>query len=107
MVCTRVSLVAFTVVDHKLPILQLAVLPNRLTLLLFVGGNTLACFLLETWVARSDWIKRVWHVISRKSRPRNQFKIIMSEMEREDWPPLTNGGTPELAEQEDIRPGVR
>jgi len=79
----------------------------RLTLLLFVGVNTLACFLLETMVARSALIKKAWHVISRKSRPRNQFKIILSEMEREGWPPLATNETPELTGQEEIRPGVR
>ena len=83
----------------------------RLTLILFVAVNAVACFLLETQVAQSQLVKRIWHRVSGKKQPRNRFKIVLAEMEKEEgcWPPVTpsEDSTEQPTDQVEIRPGER
>ena len=62
-------------------------------------------------VDQSKLVKRIWHRVFGKKQPRNRFKIVLAEMEKEEgcWPPVTpsEDSTEQPTDQVEIRPGER
>ena len=58
----------------------------RLTLLGFTLVNLLMCVFIEKAIVERRWLKTLLHFITRKTQPKNLFRRIQQEMDREGWP---------------------
>jgi cation-transporting ATPase 13A3/4/5 len=58
----------------------------RLLLIGLAGLNLVLCIFIEKAIVERRWLKTVVHILMRKTRPKNKFKIIQREMDEQGWP---------------------
>lgn len=64
----------------------------RAWLLLFPAIHLIVSVMIENLIAERLWFKRLIHFLTRKSKPKNKFKIIEKELEfNGNWLEIVNG----------------
>lgn len=59
----------------------------RLTLLLGVGCNFFFALILENFICKSDWLKKLVRILKNKKEPKNEYKRIEKEITLDSqWP---------------------
>ena len=64
----------------------------KICLLGFAVANFFICIFIEKVIVPSTWLKKVSQFLMGKKYPKNKFKVIQFEMEKEGWPPHNYNG---------------
>ncbi|XP_062505188.1 polyamine-transporting ATPase 13A3-like [Corticium candelabrum] len=74
-------------------VLQLRVPPPylfRVALVEMVGVSFMISIIIDHFMVRSEWLKRMWTKVRRKKEPKNLYKHVEREISEDpDWPPLS------------------
>ena len=77
-----------------------------MALLVMSAGYAFVCVFIEKVVVPARWLKKLSHLILGKKEPKNKFKTIQFEMEKENWPPQNYNGDDVSRSVVQIRPGI-
>ena len=78
----------------------------KIALLVMSAGYAFVCVFIEKVVVPARWLKKLSHFILGKKEPKNKFKTIQFEMEKENWPPQNYNGDDVSRSVVQIRPGI-
>ena len=78
----------------------------KIALLVMSIGYAFVCVFIEKLIVPAKWLKRLSHFILGKKEPKNKFKIIQYEMEKENWPPQNYNGDDVSRSVVQICPGI-